>query len=133
MLFELVAGAMIDRLRRRPVMIVADLMRAALLVIVPALALTHHLSIWALAGFMAVFGLVSLLGDAATQAFTPRLVPRLLLISAHARLDQRSAVAQTSGPCAGGRPGQPDRRTVGGSRRCSQLLILGVDAGRNPA
>jgi hypothetical protein len=41
MLFELVAGAMIDRLRRRPVMIVADLMRAALLVIVPALALTH--------------------------------------------------------------------------------------------
>src|SRR4051812_8857534 len=55
MLFGLVAGAMIDRLRRRPVMIAADLVRAALLVVVPALALTHQLSIWALAGFMAVF------------------------------------------------------------------------------
>lgn len=102
MLFGLVAGAMVDRLPRRPVMIAADLIRAALLVIVPALALTHHLSIWALAGFMTVFGLVSLLGDAATQAFTPRLVPRPLLTRAHARLDQSSAVAQTSGPALAG-------------------------------
>ncbi|HEY1752481.1 MAG TPA: MFS transporter [Caulobacteraceae bacterium] len=102
MLFGLVAGAMVDRLRRRPVMIAADLVRAGLLVIVPALALTHHLTIWALAGFMSVFGLVSLLGDAATQAFTPRLVPRALLTRAHARLDQSSAVAQTSGPALAG-------------------------------
>lgn len=102
MLFGLVAGAMIDRLRRRPVMILADLIRAALLVIVPVLALTQNLSIWALAGFMALFGLASLLGDAATQAFTPRLVPRSLLTRAHARLDQSSAVAQTGGPAMAG-------------------------------
>jgi MFS family permease len=102
MLFGLVAGAMIDRLRRRPVMIVADLVRAALLVIVPALALTHHLSIWALAGFMAVFGLASLFGDAATQAFVPRVVPRALLTRAHAGIDQSLAVAQTSGPALAG-------------------------------
>ncbi|HEY3798583.1 MAG TPA: MFS transporter [Caulobacteraceae bacterium] len=102
MLFGLFAGATIDRLPRRPVMIATDLTRAALLVIVPTLALTHHLSIWALAGFMSLFGLVSLLGDAATQAFTPRLVPRALLTRAHARLDQSSAVAQTTGPALAG-------------------------------
>ena len=102
MLFGLVAGAMIDRLRRRPVMIVADLVRAALLMMVPALALTHHLSVWALAGFMAVFGLASLFGDAATQAFVPRVVPRALLTRAHAGIDQSLAVAQTSGPALAG-------------------------------
>ncbi len=102
MLFGLVAGAVVDRLHRRPVMIGADLVRSVLLLMVPALALTDSLSIWALAGFMGVFGLASLLGDSATQAFTPRLVPRSLLTQAHARIDQSAAVAQTSGPALAG-------------------------------
>ncbi len=102
MVFGLVAGAVVDRLRRRPVMIGADLVRAALLLVVPTLALTGSLSIWALAGFMAIFGLASLFGDSATQAFTPRLVPRAMLTQAHARIDQSAAVAQTSGPALAG-------------------------------
>ncbi len=102
MLFGLVAGAMVDRAPRRPVMIAADLVRAGLLVAVPVLALSHQLSIWALAGFMSLFGLASLLGDAATQAFVPRLVPRALLTRAHARIDQSAAAAQTSGPALAG-------------------------------
>jgi MFS family permease len=102
MLFGLVAGAMVDRLRRRPVMVLADLIRAALLIIVPTMALTGSLTVWALAAFMAIFGLVSLFGDAATQAFVPRLLPRALLTRAHARIDQSSAVAQTSGPALAG-------------------------------
>jgi MFS family permease len=102
MLFGLVAGAWVDRLRRRPVMISADLIRGALLILIPALALTGQLSIWALAAFMAVFGLVSLFGDAATQAFVPRLAPRALLTRAHARIDQSAAVAQTGGPALAG-------------------------------
>lgn len=56
MLFRLVAGAVVERLRRRPVMIGADLVRSVLLLMVPALALTDSLSIWALAGFMGVSG-----------------------------------------------------------------------------
>lgn len=102
MLFGVIVGAMIDRLRRRPVMIVADLARAALLTVVPVLAVTGNLSIWALAAFMSLFGLASLMGDAASQAFVPRIVPRSLLVRAHARLDQSSAVAQTSGPALAG-------------------------------
>lgn len=102
MLFGLVAGAMVDRAPRRPVMIAADLVRAGLLVVVPALALSHRLSVWALAGFMSLFGLAALLGDAATQALVPRLVPRNLLTRAHARVDQSAAVAQTAGPALAG-------------------------------
>lgn len=102
MLFGLAAGAIVDRAPRRPVAIAADLVRAALLIAVPALALSHRLSIWALAGFMSLFGLAALLGDAATQALVPRLVPRALLIQAHARVDQSAAVAQTTGPALAG-------------------------------
>jgi len=102
MLFGLIAGAMIDRAPRRPAMIAADLVRAGLLIAVPVLALSHRLSIWALAGFMSLFGLASMLGDAATQAFVPRLVPRALLTRAHARIDQSAAVAQTSAPALAG-------------------------------
>jgi hypothetical protein len=50
----------------------------------------------------AVFGLMSLINDAAFQAFVPRLVPSTLLTQAHARLDQSDAVAQTSGPAMAG-------------------------------
>lgn len=102
MLFGLVAGVFVDRVRRRPVMVAADLARGALLILVPILALADRLSIWVLAAFMAVFGLFSLIGDAASQALVPRLVPAPLLTRAHARLDQSSAVAQTSGPALAG-------------------------------
>ena len=101
-LFGLIAGALVDRLRRRPLLIGADLIRAVLLMAIPALALTGNLSIVALAAFMALFGLLSLFGDAAGQALVPRLVPPALLTPAHARLDQSASVAQTSGPALAG-------------------------------
>jgi predicted MFS family arabinose efflux permease len=46
--------------------------------------------------------LLSLLFDAANQSFLPRLVPRELLIPAHARLEQSDSVAQTVGPLLAG-------------------------------
>jgi predicted MFS family arabinose efflux permease len=73
-----------------------------LLIAIPALALTHRLSIPVLMVFMAVFGLLSLLNDAAFQSFLPRLVPARLVTAANARLDQSDAVAQTSGPALAG-------------------------------
>ncbi|HWF77321.1 MAG TPA: MFS transporter [Caulobacteraceae bacterium] len=102
MLFGVVAGVFVDRVRRRSVCIAADFARGALLLLVPLLALSGRLSIWGLAAFMAAFGLFSLAGDAAAQSLVPRLVPTPLLTRAHARLDQSSAVAQTSGPALAG-------------------------------
>jgi MFS family permease len=102
LLFGLIAGVLIDRSRRLPVLVATDVMMGLLLVAVPALALTHHLSLIVLIAFMALFGLLSLLNDAATQSFLPRLVPPGLLTPANARLDQSSAVAQTSGPALAG-------------------------------
>src|SRR5690348_12465133 len=102
LLFGLVAGVLVERSRRRPLLVTTDLVRGVLLVAVPLLALTDHLTIGVLTAFMAIFGLMSLVNDAAAQSFLPRLVPAGQLTAANARLDQSDAVAQTSGPALAG-------------------------------
>lgn len=102
LLLGVVAGVLIERRRRRPVLVVADLGRGLLLLAIPALALADALSIGLLAGFMFVFGVLSLANDAAFQSFLPRVVTRRDVITANARLDQSDALAQTSGPAVGG-------------------------------
>jgi len=51
---------------------------------------------------VAAFGTASLVNDAASMSFLPRLVPGEHLQRAHARLDGADAVAQTSGPALAG-------------------------------
>ncbi|WP_375426715.1 MFS transporter [uncultured Friedmanniella sp.] len=102
LLFGLVAGVLVDRVRRRPLLIGTDLGRAVLLVAIPLLALTGHLTLVLLMAFLAVFGLLSLLNDAADQSWVPSLVPPGLIVRANARLDQSAAVAQTAGPALAG-------------------------------
>lgn len=102
LLFGLVAGVLADRSRRRPLLVGTDLARGVLLAAVPVLAVTDQLTLAILMIFMAVLGLMSLVNDAASQSFLPRLVPRHLLAPANARLDQSDAVAQTSGPALAG-------------------------------
>ena len=98
----LVAGVLVDRSSRRPLLVATDLIRGLLFVALPVLALGHHLSLVALMIFMAAFGMTSLVNDAASQSLVPRLVPADQLVRANARLDQSGALAQTSGPAAGG-------------------------------
>jgi MFS family permease len=98
----LVIGALLERRRRRPLLVAADLGRGVLLVAVPVLALVGRLDLAALAALMVVFGALSLVGDTAFQSFLPRLAPPHLVTAANARLDQSGAVAQTSGPALGG-------------------------------
>lgn len=102
LLFGLVAGVLVDRSRRLPLLVMTDIARGLLLIGVPVLALSHRLTLVVLMAFMVVFGAMSLINDAASQSFVPRLVPVRLLTPAHARLDQSNAVAQTSGPALAG-------------------------------
>jgi MFS family permease len=101
-LFGLIAGVLVDRHRRRPVLVGGDLARAMLLGAIPLLATVDLLSMPLLIGLMLVFGAMSLLYDAAHQSYLPRLVPGRLLIDANARLEQTSSVAQTGGPLIAG-------------------------------
>jgi MFS family permease len=102
LLFGLLAGVLVDRVRRRPLMVTTDVICALVLAAVPLLGVSGHLHLgWVMAA-MAVFGTATLIGDAASQSFLPRVVPRPLLGAAHARIDQADAVAQGSGPALAG-------------------------------
>ena len=102
LLFGLVIGALVERRRRKPLLIAADLARGLLLGAIPLLAAVGRLSVPTLMVFIAAFGVFSLINDAAIQSYLPRLVPKASLLAANARIDQSSSVAQTSGPAIGG-------------------------------
>ncbi|MGJ4845194.1 MFS transporter [Leifsonia sp. Le1] len=97
-----VVGALVDRRRRRPVLIGSDLGRAVLLALIPLFFVLGVLNIPVLLAIVCALGLLSLFGDAASQSLVPRIVPRSALLAAHARTDQSDAVAQTSGPLVAG-------------------------------
>ena len=98
----LVVGALVDRVRRRPVMVSTDLLRAALLVSIPVAHALDVLSLPLLMVVVTCFGAASLVNDAASMSFITRLVPREDLQRAHSRIDGADAVAQTTGPATAG-------------------------------
>ncbi|MBT1596630.1 MFS transporter [Curtobacterium flaccumfaciens] len=101
-LFGLIVGAYVDRFRRKPLLIWASVGRGVCLGAIPALWLAGLLNLWVTAVALFVFGILSVVGFAATQSLLPRIVPRPLLLAANARIDQSDAAAQTVGPALGG-------------------------------
>jgi MFS family permease len=98
LLLGLWIGAPIDRMRKRPIMVAADIGRFVLLLAVPALALAGGLELWHL--FAVAFGvaLLGLLFDLAAASFLPALVGRERLVEANSRLELSNAGAQVAGP-----------------------------------
>jgi MFS family permease len=93
----LVAGAWVDRLRRRPVLIWADLGRAALLSVIPISFVMGTLALWQL---LAVAGLTAVLTtffDAADNAYLPTIVERERLLEANSALAASGSVAEFAG------------------------------------
>lgn len=102
MLLGLLVGAIVEGLRRRTVMIVSDLVRALVLGGLAAVWLAGGGALWVLLLAVVLLGTASLVNDAASQAFVPRLVGRDRLLPAHQRLDAGSNAAQSAGPAVSG-------------------------------
>ena len=102
MFLGLLVGALIDRRPRKPILVATDLGRALVLGAIPTLGIVGWLSLPTLLVFVALFGVMTLLNDAASQSILPRIAPADSLLAANARLDQGAAVAQTSGPLVAG-------------------------------
>jgi MFS family permease len=102
LLFGLLAGAWVDRRRRRPVMIAADLVRAVILLSVPAAYAAGRLGLAQL--FLVAFlnGSLSLFFDTASQALLPQLVERHQLQAANGALQVSEQGASVAGPALGG-------------------------------
>ncbi|QCR18330.1 MFS transporter [Agrococcus sp. SGAir0287] len=98
----LLVGALVDRMRRRPVMVASDAVRAVLIATIPVLWLLDALTLPALLAVVVAYGVATVVNDAASMAFLPRLVPGPALQAAHARIDTADAVAQSGGPALGG-------------------------------
>ncbi len=98
----LLAADAIDRRRRRPLLVAADLARAALLLALPAAAFAgvlemHHLYLFALGR-----GLLDFAFDVAHHAYLPSLVEVRELVSANSRLEAADAAAEAGAFAAGG-------------------------------
>lgn len=97
-LFGLFAGVWVDRLRRRPLMIGADVGRAVLLASIPVAALLGRLQIGQLFLVAALTGILTVLFDVAYQSFLPGLVTGERLLSANSRLAASAAAAEVVTP-----------------------------------
>lgn len=102
LLVGLFAGVCVDRLRRRPILIAADVGRALLLATIPVAALAGVLRIELLYVVALVAGAFTVLFDVAHLAYVPSLVGRDQLIDGNSKLETTWSVAQVAGPGIGG-------------------------------
>ncbi len=102
LLIGLFAGVYIDRVRRRPVLMAADLGRAALLATIPLAAAVGVLRMGYLYGVAFLVGTLTVIFEVAYLAFVPALVRREQLVDANGRLEASQSVAQIAGPGLGG-------------------------------
>src|SRR5262249_46529807 len=102
LLFALPAGAWVDRLRRRPLMIAADLGRAAALASIPIVHALGGLTLAQLyvVGFLA--GTLTVFFDVSYQSALPAFVQRDEIAEANAKLELTRSAAQVSGPSIAG-------------------------------
>ena len=94
LLVGFVVGAWVDRLRRRPVMIVADLVRAALLGSIPLAALGGWLSLPQVFIVAALAAVMTTFFDVADRAYLPTIVDRSELVRANGALTATSAAVE---------------------------------------
>jgi MFS family permease len=94
----LVAGAWVDRLPRRPLMIASDVIRAGLLGSIPAAAWAGALHLEQLYVVALLAGTFSAIFNIAASAFVPVLVGRDRLIEANSRFVASESLAEVVGP-----------------------------------
>lgn len=95
-------GVWIDRLPRRPILILSDIASAVVIGSIPLAAALGVLSLAQLYVVSFLSGTFALSTDLARASFVPSLVGRTRLVSANSRLQASNAVAQVAGPSLGG-------------------------------
>ncbi|SOD59512.1 Predicted arabinose efflux permease, MFS family [Streptomyces zhaozhouensis] len=102
LLFALFVGVLVDRWRRRNVMVVADFARALALGAIPLFWALDALGTPVLYAVMLVVGTFTVLFDVAYQAYLPRLIDRESLARGNSLMESSRSGAQIGGPAFGG-------------------------------
>lgn len=95
--FGLFAGALADRVRRRPLLIVADVGRALTLASVPLAAVTGALSLNLIYAVTLLTSALSALFDIAYPAYLPSLIGPDRLLEGNAKMGASMSVAEVAG------------------------------------
>jgi MFS family permease len=98
LLVGLFIGVWVDRLPRRPLLIMADLGRAALLALIPLLSIFHVLLIETLYLINFLVGMLNVLFGVAASAFLPSLITQEQLIEGNSNLQLSRSAMQIAGP-----------------------------------
>jgi len=98
LLLGLYAGVWVDRLRRRPIMILADVGRALLLAAIPAAAMLHRLNMPLLYVVAALTGVLTVFFDVAYQTYLPSLIERENVLEGNSKLATSFSIAEIGGP-----------------------------------
>lgn len=96
------AGVVVDRVDRRRLMIVCDLVRLAVFATVPAVWSAFGPQTWLLFAVMAVAAVSGMLFDVAFTSVVPSLVPPEQIGTANGRLEATTGVAFVLGPALAG-------------------------------
>lgn len=101
-LLGLIAGVWVDRLRRRPVLIICDILRMFALGSVPFAFLLNALTMEQLYVVALIVGVGTVFFDVAYQSYLPALISRTDLLEGNSKLQVTGSVAQMAGPALAG-------------------------------
>jgi MFS family permease len=93
----LIAGAWVDRLPRRPILIWADIGRAALLATIPLAAVLGLLKIEQLYVVNFLVSILTIFFNVAYESYLPSLISRTELIEGNSKLSASASVAEVGG------------------------------------
>lgn len=102
LLIGLPAGVWVDRVRRKPVMVAADVTRTLVLASIPVAYGLGGLTLAQLYVVTFIHGVATVFFDVAYMSLLPGLVGREHVVEANAKLQATVQVAQVSGPSAAG-------------------------------
>ena len=97
-LISLPAGVWVDRMRRKPMLVTADVGRALLLASIPVAYWLDILTIWQLYVVGFFVGILTVFFDVAYQSYLPSLVARDQLVEGNSKLEISRSAAQLAAP-----------------------------------
>jgi MFS family permease len=101
-LIALPAGAIVDRLDKRRLMIWCDAARILIIGSVPLAAALGVLALWQLYAVAVTAGVCTVFFDVCYQSYLPVLVPKERLVDGNGKLGATQSFAQVAGPGLGG-------------------------------
>jgi MFS family permease len=102
LLIALPAGVVVDRVRKRGLMLGCDFARMLLLGSIPIAAVLWHVTLWQLYVVAGAVGVLTVFFDVAYQSYLPVLIDKDQLVDGNGKLGTTQSVAQFVGPSLAG-------------------------------